>query len=91
MILKKDVLVDFNCSSIDEMLSCAWKSPFASDPCATFITKGERSKNVNCDNWKTTSNYQIRYEEKNGLHVCSIYGKMGVDPNFNEEVLDDKQ
>ena len=43
-------------------------------------------KNGDCSDWSSTSNYQIRYEEKNGLHVCSIHGKIGIDQNYNDEV-----
>ena len=39
-----------------------------------------------CNKWKTNSNYQIRYEFKNNLHVCSVHGKIGIDQNNPDEV-----
>ena len=101
--IKKDVTVDFNCSSYDPWLSCIWKAPFTSSPCPMFLAGTDRygtsifvdtlqllgyfrSKSDDCSDWSSTSNYQIRYEEKNGLHVCSIHGKIGIDQNHPDEV-----
>ena len=46
-----------------------------------------RQYSKECTNiWESTGSFQARYEEKNGLHVCSIHGKIGYDLDNSDEV-----
>ena len=52
-----------------------------------IIRGGSEDCAANVPEWSSIGNFQVRREQRNGYHTCSIHGRIGADVAKPEEVM----